>query len=264
MELIARHTRCRSSPRANPIHRPERICVSLRLIAYRLTLTERSSLLMIHAFRRLLASPGFTLTALITLALGIGVNTTSFSVLNALLLHTPPYAQPETLVGLYHTTPNGRGGAHSPANFLDYRAQNTVFEHVQDETGRRITWLVAGLAGFVLLIACANLANLQFARNAARGCEHAIRAARGASEGNLLRLVLRDSLRLTLAGLASGVVLAFAASRGRVALLYAVPVVDLTVYIGAALLMTLACVAASLIPARRAAKINPISALRAE
>src|ERR671912_1928533 len=85
---------------------------------------------MIRAFRRLLASPGFTLTALVTLALGIGVNTTSFSVLNALLLHTPPYPEPNALVHVLRTTPQGQSSAHSPANFLDYRAQNTVFEHM--------------------------------------------------------------------------------------------------------------------------------------
>lgn len=85
---------------------------------------------MRSSFRRLLASPGFTTVALLTLALGIGVNTTAFSVLNALLLHTPPYPEPDTLVRVHRTSPRGDSGAHSPANFLDYRAQNTVFAHV--------------------------------------------------------------------------------------------------------------------------------------
>lgn len=336
---------------------------------------------VLTAFRSLVKNPGFTFMALVTLALGIGANTTSFSVLNALLLHTPPYPDPASLVRVFATSPAGQTGQHAPANVLDYRAQNTVFTHLaavrnsdfnlgepgqpadrlrgllvtadffpllrtppalgrtftadedrpgsnavavlshatwvqrfggdptvlgrtlrldgepvtiigvmpagfndpllfgevaawrplalpspsaadrenstldliarlkpdtslraaqtalvalsdrlalaypatnqnrslrliplgastQDDTGRNITLLVLGLAGFVLLIACANLANLQFAHNAARGREHAIRAALGASRAHLIRLVLAESLVLSLAGGALGLVLA--------------------------------------------------------
>lgn len=125
-----------------------------------------------------------------------------------------------------------------------------------------VTKLVVAFALLAVALALAGIYAVNSFFVARRVNEFGIRAALGASEGNLLRLVLRDSLRLTLAGLATGVVLAFAASRGLVALLYAVPAVDLTVYIGAALLMTIACVVASLIPARRAAKVDPIAALR--
>jgi predicted permease len=334
---------------------------------------------MTHSFRSLAKSPGFTVVALITLALGIGANTTSFSVLNTLLLHVPSYPQPDELVRVMRSFPGGQGGAHAPANFLDYRAQNAALESIaavqrtgfnlgepgqpadrlpgllltadffptlritpilgrvftreeerpgkdavailayhtwrqrfggdagiigrsvridgaavtvigvlpatfddpqlwgtagafrplvlqdvardrdntyltvigrlkphgtreqaeavmnvlsaqlaaaypetnrnlslrlaplaasQDNTGRQITWLVAALSGFVLLIACANLANLQFARHAARGREHAIRAALGASRMQLIRGVLAESMLLSLAGGALGLLLA--------------------------------------------------------
>src|SRR5207249_3705077 len=75
--------------------------------------------------RMLRKNPGFTTVAMLTLALGIGVNTASFSVLNVLLLHTVPYPKPDELLRVSDSR-----GPHAPANFLDYREQNTVFERV--------------------------------------------------------------------------------------------------------------------------------------
>ena len=336
---------------------------------------------MRHAARRLLSSPAFTLTALVTLALGIGVNTSMFSVLRTLSLRDLPYPESDRLVRIYRTSPQSQAWPHSPANFLDHQAQNTVFERLasvqwssynlaepgqpaeqlrglnvtgdffpllgtqpalgrvfgaaedrpdnsavavlshsfflrrfngdaavvgrtlringepvtilgimppqfedrmlwsqidlwrpmaftdqqrqtrgtnflhtigklkpgvtlaqaqvamttlaaqleqaypqnnaqnglrliplarsgQDDTGNLLTWFIVGLAGFVLLIACANLANVQFARTAGRAREYAIRAALGASRAQIIREVLAESLLLALVGGGLGVVLA--------------------------------------------------------
>jgi putative ABC transport system permease protein len=73
---------------------------------------------------------------------------------------------------------------------------------------RRLIWLTLGLAGFVLLIACANLGNLQLARSAGRARDFAIRTALGASRPQLMRKVLAENLVLALAGGALGLLAA--------------------------------------------------------
>jgi putative ABC transport system permease protein len=336
---------------------------------------------MKHAVRSLLQSPGFTVTALLTLALGIGVNTSMFSVLNTLMLRRLAYPDEQRIVRVYRTSPQSQAWPHSPANFLDHAAQNEVFERMaafrwagvsfvesgqpaqrvpgmlvtadffsilgappllgrtftagedkagatkvvvlshaawlnrfggdrdvigrtvrlnsepvtvigvmppsfddamlwgkvevwrpmaftdeqrttrdsnylnviaklkpgvsptraqagmtalaaklahdfpvtnsgqglrvlglaasaQDDSDRQLIWFIMGLAGFVLLIACANLANLQFARTAGRTREYAIRTALGASRVRIIRDLLTESLLLGLAGGTLGLVVA--------------------------------------------------------
>ena len=85
-----------------------------------------------YASRRLVAQPGFTTVAVLTLALGIGANTAIFSVVYGVLLKPLPFPEPERLVGVYH---RGEGVNlavmnQGPATYFTYRDNQRVFEEI--------------------------------------------------------------------------------------------------------------------------------------
>ncbi len=84
-----------------------------------------------YALRQLFKSPGFALTAILTLALGVGANTAIFSVIYGLLLQTLPFHDAGRIVTILETHPQVAGGAEATyPDYLDWRAQQKSFEQV--------------------------------------------------------------------------------------------------------------------------------------
>ncbi|HZM69838.1 MAG TPA: ABC transporter permease [Candidatus Cryosericum sp.] len=91
-----------------------------------------------YGIRSLLKSPGFTLVAVLALALGIGANSAIFSVVNGVLLRPLPYPEPDRLMTVWQN--NLKRGWHedvvTPADYLEWRAQSRSFEAMAAHMGR--------------------------------------------------------------------------------------------------------------------------------
>ena len=83
-----------------------------------------------YGLRMLLKRPGFTLIAVVTLALGIGANTAIFSVVNAVVLRPLAFKEPDRLVMIWETMPGNDRRWVAPGNFVDWQKQNHSFEQI--------------------------------------------------------------------------------------------------------------------------------------
>jgi predicted permease len=129
---------------------------------------------------------------------------------------------------------------------------------------RVAAYVSGGLGTVALLLVLMGIYGVTAFSVSQRTREIGVRVALGAQRSHVLRLVLRQGVVLAAVGVVVGSLAAFGATRLLASLLYGLPPTDVVAFGGAAVALGLAAVAASWVPARRAARVDPIVALRSE
>lgn len=142
----------------------------------------------------------------------------------------------------------------------------TMAEHLGDSLGARRfhVFLIGAFSVLAVALAGVGLYGVISYAVAQRNGEIGVRMALGAEQSQVARMVIGQGLRLAVIGIGVGTAGALAATRAIAGLLYGVTPADPASFIATALLLVLVAVAASWIPARRAARIDPLAALRDE
>ena len=139
-------------------------------------------------------------------------------------------------------------------------------EQIRDKLNqdRLIAQLVSFFGALALILACIGLYGVMAHGVARRTNEIGIRMALGAKGGNIARMVLRETLVLVVAGLALGIPAALLLARLIAAQLFGLSPTDPLTLIAAAIVLTVVALLAGYIPARRASRVDPLTALRYE
>ena len=142
----------------------------------------------------------------------------------------------------------------------------TIDELIRDSVGTRrfaLTILIL-FAALALVLAVSGIYGVISYSVTQRTQEIGIRMALGASARDVLRLVLGQFLRLTIAGVALGLIGAYALTRLMTSLLFGVTATDVTTFVLVSISLSLVALVACLVPARRATRVDPLVALRYE
>jgi putative ABC transport system permease protein len=142
----------------------------------------------------------------------------------------------------------------------------TMAELLGEETAQRRMGMIllATFAGLAVLLASLGIYGVLAYFVVQHTGEIGVRLALGASPGNILLLVLRKGMNLALLGVALGLVAAFALTRLMTSLLFGVRAADPLTFAAVSIVLALVALAACWIPARRAARTDPLVALRYE
>jgi putative ABC transport system permease protein len=142
----------------------------------------------------------------------------------------------------------------------------TMEEALADDVAQRrwMAWLLGAFSGVALALAAVGVYGVIAFAVSRRTREIGVRIAVGATSGDVVWLVLRDGMRPVWAGLTLGLAGAFVLTRYLESMLFEVRATDPATWIGASTLLVLVAVAACLVPARQAVRVNPGIALRSE
>jgi putative ABC transport system permease protein len=143
----------------------------------------------------------------------------------------------------------------------------TTFDAVVSDSlaERRVLMLLLSVfAGLALLLAAIGIYGVIAYSVTQRTREIGVRMALGARPRDALRLVIVEGMALTVTGISLGLVAALALTRWMKTLLFGIEPTDLTTFAGITLLLALVALLACVIPARRAARVDPMTALRQE
>jgi ABC-type antimicrobial peptide transport system permease subunit len=167
---------------------------------------------------------------------------------------------------LAQVVPELRAALKQASPELEHSNITTMDQIVEDSYGsqRLAAHLLESFAAAALLLCIAGLYGLLAYVVSQRTREMGVRFALGAQRGDVIWLILRQAGVLVLAGVALGLALAFATSRFIRSYLYGVKAHDAWTLAAVALVLLVAGAAAAYLPARRAAHVNPVEALRAE
>ena len=145
----------------------------------------------------------------------------------------------------------------------DVRVLDTLVDRATSPR-RFLVSLLGGFSALALLLASLGIYGVVSYGVSRRTAEFGVRMALGATGGEVRRQVIGDTLRLTLAGVAIGVMASLLLARVLGSLLYATSTTDPVTFGGAAIVLTIVAMAAGYVPALRASRIEPLRALRDE
>jgi len=195
-----------------------------------------------YAVRMLRRSPGFTLVAILTLALGMGANVATFTVVHAVLQNPLPFAHPE----------------HFGAMTMDAIVAKYL------EQRRFALELLGVFAGVALLLASIGIYGVMAYTFSQRTNEIGIRMAMGAQRGDILKIAVGEGALIVVFGLGAGLVGSLVLTRFLQTMLFSVKPTDPLTFAGISALLGAVALAACFVPARRATRVDPLVALRHE